>query len=373
METKANYIVTGAFTLAVIVGAFGFIYWFQNSGGGGERDRLPRGVRRLGVGPAHRRRGAVRRRPGRRGDRACSRRARSAQGRGVDLARSRGAGARRHQGDARFPGADGAGRGLAHRRVGGCGAASSPTMAVPPTIYADPNAGADVTQAARNVLSRIDGLVADNETAMRASLRNIETVTATLAQNSERLNKVMAGLENLTGSGDNHGEIAQAAEAIRKLADNLDKRTEEISTGLAQFSNSGLKRIRGVCRRRPPHACRTAEDDQEHRPAPQPADLRALNVRSARQQSTIPASRCVLMPSAHPTPVERTAPDRKAPRALPAAGREKPGRSLCLARTLPIRTRGTSSDRTTCRQLAKEQCFASRRGSASRACGRPPG
>jgi phospholipid/cholesterol/gamma-HCH transport system substrate-binding protein len=37
METKANYIVTGVFTLAVIVGAFGFIYWFQNSGGGAER------------------------------------------------------------------------------------------------------------------------------------------------------------------------------------------------------------------------------------------------------------------------------------------------------------------------------------------------
>jgi phospholipid/cholesterol/gamma-HCH transport system substrate-binding protein len=53
----------------------------------------------------------------------------------------------------------------------------------------------------------------------------------------------MAGLENLTGSGDNHGEIAQAAEAIRKLADNLDKRTEEISAGLAQFSNSGLKQF----------------------------------------------------------------------------------------------------------------------------------
>ena len=110
-----------------------------------------------------------------------------------------------------------------------------------PTIYADPNAGADVTQAARNVMSRIDSLVADNETAMRTSLRNIETVTATLAQNSDRLNKVMAGLENLTGSGDNRGEFAQAAEAIRKLADNLDKRTDEISAGLTRFTNSGLK------------------------------------------------------------------------------------------------------------------------------------
>jgi hypothetical protein len=42
-------------------------------------------------------------------------------------------------------------------------------------------AGADVTQAARNVLARINGLVADNEETM---LREVETVTATLAQNA---------------------------------------------------------------------------------------------------------------------------------------------------------------------------------------------
>src|ERR1700745_81245 len=37
METKASYIVTGAFTLAVIAGVFGFLYWVQNGTGGGER------------------------------------------------------------------------------------------------------------------------------------------------------------------------------------------------------------------------------------------------------------------------------------------------------------------------------------------------
>ena len=37
METRANYVLIGAFTLAVIVGVFGFIYWFQNIGGTGER------------------------------------------------------------------------------------------------------------------------------------------------------------------------------------------------------------------------------------------------------------------------------------------------------------------------------------------------
>ena len=37
MEIRANYIVTGACTLAVIVGVFGFIFWIHNIGGGGER------------------------------------------------------------------------------------------------------------------------------------------------------------------------------------------------------------------------------------------------------------------------------------------------------------------------------------------------
>jgi phospholipid/cholesterol/gamma-HCH transport system substrate-binding protein len=110
-----------------------------------------------------------------------------------------------------------------------------------PTFYAEAGAAADVTQAARDVLSRIDGLVAENRTPLRTSLNNIETVTSTLAQNSRRLDSVMAGLENLSGSGDSRGEIGQAADAIRKLAENLDKRTDEISAGLTRFSKSGLK------------------------------------------------------------------------------------------------------------------------------------
>ena len=37
METRANYVVIGMFTLAVVAGVFGFVYWFQNIGGTGER------------------------------------------------------------------------------------------------------------------------------------------------------------------------------------------------------------------------------------------------------------------------------------------------------------------------------------------------
>ena len=111
----------------------------------------------------------------------------------------------------------------------------------PVTLKADPNATADVTQAARDVMRRIDGMVTDNEMALHASLHNIETVTAALAQNSERFDKVMAGLETLSGGADGKGQIGEAADSMRKLTDNLDKRTAEISTGLARFSNSGLK------------------------------------------------------------------------------------------------------------------------------------
>src|SRR2546428_13296532 len=33
METKARYVLVGLFTLAVIAGGFGFVYWLHNVGG----------------------------------------------------------------------------------------------------------------------------------------------------------------------------------------------------------------------------------------------------------------------------------------------------------------------------------------------------
>src|ERR1700760_4460722 len=37
METRANYVLIGLFTLAVIAGGFGFVYWFSTVGGAGAR------------------------------------------------------------------------------------------------------------------------------------------------------------------------------------------------------------------------------------------------------------------------------------------------------------------------------------------------
>jgi len=240
METKASYIVTGAFTLAVIAGVFGFLYWVQNGTGSGERSvyRVVFAGTVSGLRP-----GAAVLFDGMRVGEVTRLSLDPRDPRKVDalIALGRAVPVRT---DTKVTLAFQGLTGLADVSLAGGAPDASPVIAEagePPTIYAEANAGADLTQAARAMLGRIDSMVAENEEAMRASMRNVESVTASLAKNSQRLDAVMAGLENLTGSGENRGEIAEAAVAIRKLADNLDKRTDEISTGLVRFSNSGLK------------------------------------------------------------------------------------------------------------------------------------
>ena len=37
METRAPFVIVGAFVLAAIVAVFGFVYWLNNAGGIGKR------------------------------------------------------------------------------------------------------------------------------------------------------------------------------------------------------------------------------------------------------------------------------------------------------------------------------------------------
>lgn len=242
METKANYVVTGLFTLAVIAGAFGFIFWFQRTGSSGEetpyRVVFDGSVAGLRTGAAVTFNGI---RVGEVGDLTLDARdprkvvALLKLDRAVPVRADTKAGLT-------FQGLTG----LAEVSLTGGSADAGPLVAQagqPPTLYADASETADVTQQARAVLARIDAMVADNETALHASLHNIETVTNTLADNSQRLDKVMAGLQNLTGGPDGNGQIGKAANSIRHLADDLDKQSVQISAGLTQFSNTGLKQF----------------------------------------------------------------------------------------------------------------------------------
>ncbi len=240
METKANYIVTGAFTIDVIAGVFGFIQWFQNSGGSSERTvyRVVFAGSVSGLRP-----GSSVLFDGVRVGEVTQLALDASDPRKIQASISLDPTVPVRTDTKvtlQFQGLTG----LAQVSLTG-GAVDAPRVTAdagkPPVLYADAHAGADVTQAAREVLAHIDGLVSENETALRASVHNIVTVTAALARNSERLDKVMAGVEDLTGGGDKPGEIGEAAEAIRRLATNLDKRTDEISVGLTRFTNSGLK------------------------------------------------------------------------------------------------------------------------------------
>lgn len=242
METKANYVVTGLFTLAVIVGAFGFLYWFQRAGDRGQqiayRVVFTGSVAGLNTGSDVTFNGI---------------RVGQVSGLALDPQDPRKVVALLRlqsivpvRADTKAGLAFQGLTGLAEVSLTGGSAKAGPLNAEdgePPTLYADASATADVSQQARDVLSKIDSMVADNETALRASLQNIQTVTNTLAQNSQRLNQVMAGLENLTGGSDGNGQIGKAADSIRRLADDLDKQTTQISAGLTQFSNQGLKQF----------------------------------------------------------------------------------------------------------------------------------
>ena len=249
METKANYVLIGLFTLAVIVGVFGFIYWFQNIGSGGERaayrvvfDGSVSGLRTganvlfngLRVGEV----ADLRLNP----DNASQVLATISVDSKTPI-----------RADTRV-GLDFQGlTGIANLALSG-GSMEQPALVskdgTAPILRADPSASQDVTQAARELIRRIDGFVAENQESVHKSLANIETVTATLARNSDRFDNVMAGLEKLTGD---KGEIQvaaiefqEAAKSFRQLSDNLDKRTAAITAELTRFTASGLREFQAI-------------------------------------------------------------------------------------------------------------------------------
>lgn len=238
METRANYVLVGLFTLAVILGGFGFVYWFNAVGGSTDRAAyrivfegsvsglrtgasvLFNGIRvgevtELKLDPAKPR------------DVVAMVSIEKAIAVRADTFVS-----------LEFQGVTGTAS-IALR--GGSQDAPLPP-GTPPTLTVDTAGAQDVTQAAREAMRRIDALVSDNEAVLKGALKNIEMFSQTLATNSERITHILAGAEGLLGGGpDSPGDIAQAARAIKTAAENLDARTADITTGLARFSNSGLR------------------------------------------------------------------------------------------------------------------------------------
>jgi phospholipid/cholesterol/gamma-HCH transport system substrate-binding protein len=237
METRANYVLIGLFTLAVIAGGFGFVYWFSTVGGAGVRVSyrivFDGSVSGLNTGASVLFNGI---------------RVGEVSGLTLDPAAPRSVVAMISIAKSVAVRADTA-VSLEYQGVTGMasialrgGSSGAPLLAGnPPTLRVDAAGAQDVTQAAREAMRRIDSLVADNETVLKTSLKNVEVFSQTLATNSQRIEHILAGAEGLLGTDTQPGDIAQAARAIKAAAEHLDAHIGEISTGLARFSNSGLR------------------------------------------------------------------------------------------------------------------------------------
>jgi len=87
------------------------------------------------------------------------------------------------------------------------------TTGQPATLTADPLAGQSMTTAARDALRRLDLILADNAEPLRTTIANLNTFSAALARNSDKLDSIVSGLDRLTG-----GSAANAPRVVYDLA-----------------------------------------------------------------------------------------------------------------------------------------------------------
>jgi phospholipid/cholesterol/gamma-HCH transport system substrate-binding protein len=114
----------------------------------------------------------------------------------------------------------------------------------PPLLVAPPNAASDVTQAARDVLNKVNEFITENQKAFKGAIEHLDTFSAALARNSDKIDHITSGLQALTGGPDGKGgDINEAARSIKQLADHLDERTAEITVGINRLSAAGTKQI----------------------------------------------------------------------------------------------------------------------------------
>jgi phospholipid/cholesterol/gamma-HCH transport system substrate-binding protein len=194
METRAPYIVVGAFVLAAIAAVFGFVYWLNNAGGIGKRDTY----QVVFNGPV----------PG------------LLVGAGVlfngihvgEVTELDIVSDHPHDVHATIAVADHTPvradtkvsldfqglTGVPVVALEGGDRADAPAVSGP--LVAEKDAGQSMTQAARAALRRVDTVLSDNAAPLHDAISNIGTFAGALARNSSRLDGIVAGLERMTGA-----------------------------------------------------------------------------------------------------------------------------------------------------------------------------
>src|SRR5882672_573642 len=238
METRANYVLIGAFTLAVIAAAFGFVLWFQSLHT--TKQRSP--IRIVFEGPASglRNGGSVNFNGIRIGEVISVKLDNPRRVVALAMVENNAPIRKDTLVGLEFQGLTGV---AAISLKGGEEAAPGVPLDEDgvPVLMADPNALQDVTEAIRGTLQNVNRIVADNQESIKHSLRNLETFTGALARNSEQIDDVMLKVDGVMGKADNlmlglntlaggkeGGELFQAVKSIKDLAEDFDKRSSAL-------------------------------------------------------------------------------------------------------------------------------------------------
>lgn len=194
METRAPFVIVGAFVLAAIGAVFGFVFWLHNSAGLGARTTyqvqfngpvpgllvgaavLFNGIRvgevtELGLAPDSPRQVnatiAVNSATPVRADTKV----------GLDFQGLTGVPVIALEG----------------------GSATTPSGQVS-TLIAEPGAGQSMTQAARDALRKVDVVLSENAEPLKETIAGLKVFADTLARNSGKLDGIVAGIERMTGA-----------------------------------------------------------------------------------------------------------------------------------------------------------------------------
>src|SRR5690349_12831170 len=235
METRANYVLIGSFTLAVIAAAFGFVLWFQSLHTTKQRNPL----RIVFEGPAAglRNGGSVNFNGIRVGDVISVKLDNPRRVVALAMVENKAPIRKDTLVGLEFQGLTG----VAAISLKG-GEEAAPPVPLDedgvPILTADPDALQDVTEAIRATLQNVNRIVADNQQSVKNSLHNLETFTGALARNAEKIDNVMARVDGVMGKADSlmlglnsigggatGGELANMVKAIKDLAEDFDKRS----------------------------------------------------------------------------------------------------------------------------------------------------
>ncbi len=200
MEIKARYVLIGLFTLAVIVAGFGFVYWLETTGGLGKRTsyqvRFRSTVSGLLTGSAVLFNGI-------RVGEVTSLKLVPEEPRQVDATISVDANTPVRtdtQVSLEFQGLTGV---PVVTLVGGSAEAAfiqGPRDQLP-RLVANEAAGQSMSEAARQVLGRIDKVLTENSDDLHSMITNLTSFSEALGRNSGKVDTVFAGLERMTGGG----------------------------------------------------------------------------------------------------------------------------------------------------------------------------